>query len=79
MKLKVTGVAEIHEAVTDELKEAKKRNFRQLFRKCSTAQNPVYKPMDLILNEKGACLPHASFIFKKISPKIIGPPVYVGR
>ena len=47
LKMKLKGlhfpdVAEIQEAVTDELKKAqKKRNFRQLFRNCTTAQKPV--------------------------------------
>jgi hypothetical protein len=47
-KMKLKGhhfldVAEIQEAVTDELKKVqKKRNFRQLFRKCTTTQKPVY-------------------------------------
>jgi hypothetical protein len=52
MKLKgihFTDVAEIQEAVIDELK-ATKRNFRQVFRNCTTAQKPVYVPMELILN-----------------------------
>jgi hypothetical protein len=30
----------------------KKRNFRQLFRHCTTAQKPVYTPIDIILNVK---------------------------
>jgi hypothetical protein len=48
-------------------------NFWQLFRKCATAQKPVYMPMELILNKKGMCLPRVSSIFKKISPKMFGP------
>jgi hypothetical protein len=54
MKLKglhFADVAEIQEAVTDELK-SKKRNFRQLFRNCTTVQKPVYMPMEVILNKK---------------------------
>jgi transposase len=34
-------VAEIQEAVTDELKKFQNRNFRQLFRNCTTAQKTV--------------------------------------
>jgi hypothetical protein len=68
MKLKglhFADVAEIQEAVTDELKKVKKkkkRNFRQLFRKCTTAQKPVYVPIELILNLKNMGLPQASSI-----------------
>jgi hypothetical protein len=53
MKLKglhFLDVAEIQEAVTDELKRSKKRNFWQLFRKCTTTQKPVCMPMELIFN-----------------------------
>jgi transposase len=42
MKLKeshFTAVVEIQEAVTEELKKVQERNFRQLFRNCSTAKN----------------------------------------
>jgi len=49
MKLKglhFADVAEIQEAVTDELK----RNYRQIFRNCTTAHKPVYTPVGLILN-----------------------------
>ena len=53
--------------------QKKKRNLRQLFRNCTTAQKPVYMPIELILNEKGMCLPHVSSIVKKISPKTFGP------
>jgi hypothetical protein len=49
--LQFADVAEIQKAVTDKLKKAhKKRNFRKLFRKCTTTQNPVYMPMEPILN-----------------------------
>jgi hypothetical protein len=53
MKLKglhFADVAEIQEAVTDELKKVQKEEFSAAFRKCTTAQNPVYMPMALILN-----------------------------
>jgi HD-GYP domain-containing protein (c-di-GMP phosphodiesterase class II) len=58
LKMKLKGlyfavVAEIQEAVTDELKKAQKEEFyRQLFRNCTTAQKPAYMPMELILNLK---------------------------
>jgi hypothetical protein len=42
-----------------------------------TAQKPVYKPMELILNTKKVmCLPHVFPIFKKISPKVLDRTVY---
>jgi hypothetical protein len=50
------GVVEIQEAVTDELNKVKKRNFRQLFRNCTTAQKPVYIPMEIILKKKKICV-----------------------
>jgi len=53
MKLKglhFAGVAEIQKAVADELKKVKKKNFRQLFRNCTTAQKLVYMPVEIILN-----------------------------
>jgi hypothetical protein len=49
-------VAEIQEAVTDELKKVQKRNFRKLFRNCTTAQKPVYMPVELILNKIKLCV-----------------------
>jgi len=49
--LHFADIAEIQEAVTDEIKKVqKKRNFGLLFRNCTTAQKPVYMPMELILN-----------------------------
>jgi hypothetical protein len=77
LKMKLKGllfadVAEIQEAVADELKKVQKEefsNFRQLFRNSTTAQTPVYMQMELILNKKGMCFPHVSSILKKISPK----------
>jgi hypothetical protein len=58
MKLKglhFADVAEIQEAVTDELKNVQK-DFQQLFRNCTTVQMPVCMPMVLILNLKKVCL-----------------------
>jgi hypothetical protein len=67
LKMKLKGlhfvdVAEIQEAVTDELKKIQKRNFRQVFRNCTTAQKPAYMLMELILNQKVIYLPHVSSI-----------------
>jgi hypothetical protein len=55
MKLKglhFADVAEIQEAVADELKKVKKGEFSALFRNCTTAQKPVYMAMKFILNKK---------------------------
>ena len=43
-------VAEIQEAVTDELRKVQKKKFSVLFRNCMTMQKPVYMPVELILN-----------------------------
>jgi len=53
MKLKwlhFADVAEIQEAVTDELKKVQKGKFLALFRKCTTAQKPADTPMEFISN-----------------------------
>jgi len=42
-------IAEIEEAVTDELKKVPKR---AIFCSFSTMQKPLYRPMELILNKK---------------------------
>jgi hypothetical protein len=54
LKMKLKGlhfadVTEIQEAITGEMK-VQKRNFRQLLRNSTTAQKPIYMPMELILN-----------------------------
>jgi DNA topoisomerase IB len=57
MKLKglhFADVAEIQEAVTDELKKAQKEEFSAAFQKLyDRAQKPVCMPVELILNKKG--------------------------
>jgi len=76
MKLKglqFEDVAEIQEAVTDKLKKVQKEEFRQLFRNCTTAQNPVYMSVELILNKKRNVSSSCVFDLKKISPKTFGP------
>jgi hypothetical protein len=65
LKMKLKGlnfadVAEIQEAVTDELKNVQKVEFSASFRKLYDAQKPVYMPMELILNKNGTCLPRVS-------------------
>jgi hypothetical protein len=55
MKLKVlhfADVAEMKEAITDELKKIQKEEFMAVFTNCKTVQKPVYMPMRLILNLK---------------------------
>jgi hypothetical protein len=64
-RLHFADVAEIQEAVTDELKKVQKEEFSAAFRNSTTTQ----KPVELILNKK-SCVP---LIFKKISPKTFGP------
>jgi hypothetical protein len=68
-------VTENQEAVTDELKSSKKRNFCQPFVNCTTAQKPVYMPMELILNKKKVCV----FDLKKSVLKRLDRTVYIGR
>jgi hypothetical protein len=60
-------VAEIQGAVTDELKKVQKEEFLAAFRNCTTAQKPIYMPMELILNKKkvsSSCV----FVFLKYQP-----------
>jgi hypothetical protein len=69
LKIKLRGlhfayVAEIQDAVTEELK-----------RNCTTAQKPVYMQMELILSLKNVMCHR----FKKISYKLLEHTVYVVR
>jgi hypothetical protein len=53
LKMKLKGlhfgdVAEIQEAITDKLKKVQKEEFSAVFRNSTTAQKPVYMPMELI-------------------------------
>jgi hypothetical protein len=54
--LHFADVAEIQEAVTDQLKKVQKVVLGSFFRNYTTAQKPVYMPMELILNKKVMCL-----------------------
>ena len=71
LKMKLKGlhfadVAEIQETLTDELKKVQKRGiFGQLFRNWTTAQKPVYMPMEFILNKKRYVSSSCVFDFKK--------------
>jgi hypothetical protein len=83
LKIKLKGlhfadVAEIQGGVTDELKKVQRRNFRQLFRNTTTAQKPVYMPMELILNKKHLCVFLMFLRFLKNSVlKLLDRTVYV--
>jgi len=61
--LHFADVAEIQEAVTDELKVQKEEfsaAFQKLYRRAKAC---IYMPMELILNKKKSmCLPHMSSI-----------------
>jgi hypothetical protein len=50
-RLQFADVAEIQEAVTDELEKVQKEEFSAAFKNCTTAQKPVYMPMDFIFNK----------------------------
>ena len=70
MKLKgfhFADVAEIREAVTDELKKVQKEEFSAAFQKMYDGANTcIYMSMKRILNEtKGICLRHLPSIFTK--------------
>ena len=84
MKLKglhFADVAEIQEAITDELKKTQKEEFSTAFQKlydrtkaCMYANRAYFE-----LKKKSMCLPHVSLIFKKISAKTFEPHcVYAG-
>jgi len=47
--------------------------FGSFIIKCTTAQKPVYMPMELILNKRRYVASSCVFDFKKISPKTFGP------
>ena len=80
-RLRFVDVAEVQEAVTDELKKVQKENFRQLSRNRTTAQKPVcvcvcvcvcvyiyiYAIVDYFEFKKR----YVSSIKKKSSPKIL--------
>ena len=76
LKMKLKGlhfadVAEIQEAVTNELKKVQKEEFSTTFQKLYDAQTLVYMPVELVLNKKkGVCLPHVSSI-KKTGLKLL--------
>jgi hypothetical protein len=77
MKLKglhFADVAEIQEAVTDELKKVQKENFSAVFRNCTTAKKPVYMPMEIILKKKQS---NVNSMFKKSALKLVDRSVHL--
>jgi len=65
-------VAQIQEAVTDELKKVQKEEFLAAFQKLyDRAKVFIYANGAYFefKKKKGTCLPHVSSIFKNISPK----------
>jgi hypothetical protein len=79
MKLKELNfavVAEIKEAVTDELKKVQKEEFSAAFRNYTTAQNPVYMPVELISNRKSYVLSSFVFDLKKSVLNLLDRTVY---
>jgi hypothetical protein len=77
MKLKglhFADVAEIQEAVTDELKKFQKDEFSSAFQKLyDRAKACIYSNGAYFELKQVTCLPHVSSIFKHISPKTVGP------
>jgi hypothetical protein len=71
MKLKglhFADVAEIQEAVTDELKKVQKEDFSAAFQKLyDRAKARIYASGAYFELKKGMCLPHVYSIFKKKS------------
>jgi hypothetical protein len=75
MKLKglhFADVAEIQEALTDELRRPKKRNFWQLFRNLYNRTKAYIYANGTYLDKK-LCFFLMCLRFKKSSPKTIGP------
>jgi hypothetical protein len=77
--LHFADVAEIQEAVTDELKKAQKRgilgSFSETVRPCKAC---IYASGAYFELKKGTCLPHVSSIFKKkLVLKLLDRTVYI--
>jgi hypothetical protein len=67
-------VAEIQEAVSDELKKVQKEEFSAAFQKLyDRAKDCIYANGTYFELKQGMCFPRLSSIFKKISPKTFGP------
>jgi hypothetical protein len=77
LKIMVNGlhfadVAEIQEAITDEINKLQKEEYSAALQKLHDLTKLVYLPIELTLNLKKLCLPHVSLNLKKISSKIFG-------
>jgi len=83
MKLKglpIAEVAEIHESVTDKLKEVQKGEFSAAFQKLYDRAKACIYANGAICELKRHVSSSCVFEFKKKnSPKIFGPPLDVGR
>jgi hypothetical protein len=83
LKMKLKGlhfadVAEIQEALTDELKKVQKKEFLEAFQKLKTTQKPLYMLVELILNLKSYVSSSCVFDFlKKSVLKLLDCTVYV--
>ena len=79
LKIKLKGlhfadVAEIQEAVSDELKKVQKEEFSTAFQKLYDCAKPLYMQLELILSKKKYVYSSCTYDFlKKISPKTFGP------
>jgi uncharacterized Fe-S cluster-containing MiaB family protein len=72
--LRFVDVAEIQEAVTDELQKVQKEEISAAFQKLyDRAKACIYTNGAYFEPKKVMCVPHVSSIFKKISPKTLGP------
>jgi len=77
MKLKglhLADVAEMQETVTDELKKVQKEEFSVAAQKLyDRTKACIYANGSYFELKKGVCLPHVSWMFKKINPNTSGP------
>jgi len=75
--LNFADVAEIQEAVTDELKNVQKEEFSAAFQKLyNCAKACIYANGAYVELRKGMCLLHVSSIFKKSVLKLLDHTVY---
>ena len=76
-------VAEIQEAVTNEVKKVQKEEFSAAFQTLydrAKARARTHTPNGSYFQfKKGMCLPHVPSIFKKISPKTFGLHCVISR
>jgi hypothetical protein len=82
LKMKLKGLhfadaAEIQEALTNELKKLPKEEFSAVFQKLYYRANPVYMPMELILNKKTIYVFLLCLRLKKSVLKLLDRTVYL--